>query len=400
MTASTPPIPAGLPERYSRRQDRYKERGGLIDVAEDASAFTDEGRFEDPARLAFFCLMFDQIHKEGVVGDVVELGVYKGKTAAILARNARRLGRTAWLMDTFTGFDAKDFAGIDAARGAQFEDTSLAAVRARVGDENTTFVQGFFPDTASQLPADGRYCLVHIDCDLYAPILSGLQYFYPRVVPGGFIIVHDYSSLSWDGAEKAVDVFFADKPESLVPMPDMAGSAVIRKQRGPDQSATWLQAKQRLAVGPWHSTDAGRLAHLLDVGWSAPEKWGVWGVGPSHTISVLPAEPQDADFYVDFDVNAFIVPGRPTLDVDVLIGGNPVTVWHFTEARNRDVRSVMVRRPATLPPQAPTVIELRPRSVLSPREIDPEQKGTRPLGVALHRVRLRQADPGGPVRAG
>ena len=102
---------------------------------------------------------------------------------------ARKLGRTAYILDTFTGFDPADVVGIDASVNAtDFRDTSLEAVRALVGEDNVRYVNGRFPQSAGQLPSGGRYCLVHIDCDLYAPILSALQYFYPRVVPGGFLI--------------------------------------------------------------------------------------------------------------------------------------------------------------------------------------------------------------------
>ena len=80
----------------------------------------------------FLSLAFDQIGKEQLPGDFAELGVYKGQTAAILARHARRLGRKAWLLDTFEGFDKKDFTGIDAGTSRMFDDTSLEAV-ARAG---------------------------------------------------------------------------------------------------------------------------------------------------------------------------------------------------------------------------------------------------------------------------
>jgi len=41
--------------------------------------------------------------------------------------------------------------------------------------------------------------------------------------------MHNYSSLYWDGAESAIDEFFADKPERLVPVPDKSGTVVVRK---------------------------------------------------------------------------------------------------------------------------------------------------------------------------
>jgi O-methyltransferase len=49
------------------------------------------------------------------------------------------------------------------------------------------------------------------------------------VVPGGFILAHDYNS--WPGARKAVEQFFRDKPEIPIPMPDKSGSALVLKLR-------------------------------------------------------------------------------------------------------------------------------------------------------------------------
>ena len=62
---------------------------------------------------------------------------------------------------------------------------------------------------------------------IYDPILAGLEFFYGRVVPGGFILVHDFNS--WPGARRAVREFFRNKPEVPVPLPDKSGSALITK---------------------------------------------------------------------------------------------------------------------------------------------------------------------------
>jgi hypothetical protein len=378
------PFGGTLPQRFSTQYARYRDRGGPLDIVADATAYAEQGVLPDRERFVFLSLAFDQIHKERLAGDIVELGVYKGQTATVLASNARRLGRTAWLMDTFTGFDEKDFIGSDAGRGSQFNDTSLEAVRARVGEANTRYIKGFFPETASQLPADGRYCLVHIDCDLYAPIFSALEYFYPRMVAGGFLIVHDYGSLEWEGAEKAVDVFFADKPECVVPMPDSAGSVVIRKQRDP--GGTWLQSKQLLEAGEWHATGHGQLASVLGEGWSRAEPWGVWGVGASHTIHVGPADPALSSFVIECDVHAAFPPACPEQQVDVMIDGTCVAVWSFTEAQNRAVRGIVVNRPPESRGQV--TIEFHPHTAFSARDINPASPDTRILGIALHRLKL------------
>lgn len=185
----------------------------------------------DLPRYYFFMLVCEQIVKEKIHGDLAELGVYKGNTAILLAHIARQLDTTAYLFDTYGGFSGRDLVGIDQDKrgGAQFNDTSLESVRSLVGEKNVKFIQGRFPDSLDQVPPDRKFSVVHIDCDLHAPFVAALEYFYPRLVSGGFMIMHDYSSRSWNGAEMAVDHFFADKQESVIPLPDKSGTAVVRK---------------------------------------------------------------------------------------------------------------------------------------------------------------------------
>ena len=60
------------------------------------------------ARIQNLERLAQRIEDEQIPGDVVECGVYKGGTAAILARQAThsKLPRTVWLVDTFQGMPA------------------------------------------------------------------------------------------------------------------------------------------------------------------------------------------------------------------------------------------------------------------------------------------------------
>jgi Macrocin-O-methyltransferase (TylF) len=82
-----------------------------------------------------------------------------------------------------------------------------------------------------EIPFDERFAFVQIDCDLYQPAKAALEYFYPRMSHGGLIVVHDLATGRWPGISQAVNEFLADKPESLVLMPDTSGSAAIVRQR-------------------------------------------------------------------------------------------------------------------------------------------------------------------------
>ncbi len=374
-----------IPQRFSAMYQRYLRLGGLIDVTEDARAYAGEGPLRDIERLMFLSLAFDQIHKEGLEGDFAELGVYQGSTAAVLARYARRLNRNLYLLDTYEGFDEQDFSGLDAGRQVSFADTSLAAVKARVGEDNTTYIKGYFPQTAERLPEDGRYCLVHIDTDLYAPIASGLDYFYPRMVPGGFLIIHDYGSLAWEGAEKAVDRFFADKPESVVHIPDSSGSAVVRRQRLPGQEPTWIAKRQTLVRNQWYPAANGQLSNLLTEGWSSPEDWGTWGVGAMHQITLRTDATAAEPACVDLDVHAFVWDATNGREFDVFANGILAQRTTFTTEQNFKTLSVEYIPTAG----GVLIVEIRPKTLAVPRDVNPSIQDTRTLGIALHRIRIR-----------
>jgi hypothetical protein len=222
---------AYVPDRYSANLATYIRRGGTDD-GECLQTFLQDNEPRncgDLPRYYFLRLVCDQLRKEGIFGDVAELGVYKGSTAFVLAQHARRIGSTAYLLDTFEGFPAEDLIGSDADKPLEFADTSLVTVKMLVGEANVVYLPGYFPETASRIPEKARFSLVHIDCDLYNPCRAALNYFYPRLVSGAFMVIHDYSSLYWDGIEEAVDRFFVDKPEKVILIPDKSGSAVIRK---------------------------------------------------------------------------------------------------------------------------------------------------------------------------
>lgn len=169
-------------------------------------------------------------------GDYAELGTYRGLTASILWRR-RAAGTTLYCFDTFAGFDARDLADDRLSQAMEtkaFRDTSLDIVRQQISggrDEGLVFRVGFFPDTFAGLE-DRRFRLVHIDMDLADPITSALETFWPRMVEGGIILVHDYRSERYPMAAEAVDAFFAARGLHAWPLNDRLGTAMIMRQRG------------------------------------------------------------------------------------------------------------------------------------------------------------------------
>ena len=183
----------------------------------------------DLARFYTIYLNVNQVLEDRVPGDFVELGVYKGNSAKLLASLGRRQNRHLYLFDTFTGFDSRDLRGMDSGTRNDFADTSLKTVQKLVGTEGVTYVPGFFPDSTSQIEMPERIAIAHIDCDLYEPMKAGLEWFYPRLSTGGILLLHDYSSGYWPGAKRAIDEFFEKRPEKPVLAADKSGTALIRR---------------------------------------------------------------------------------------------------------------------------------------------------------------------------
>ena len=204
----------------------------LISLSEKWIADNVENNAGDLPRLYALLLNVKQVLAESVPGDFAELGVYRGNSAAVLAHYARIHGRHLYLFDTFEGFDRRDLTGVDQGTQLQFTDTSLELVQRAVGTDNVRWIRGHFP---ASIPSDivgAQFSVVHLDCDLYEPMKAGLQFFFPRLSPGGLLIIHDYANPHWKGVKQAVDEFMSHVPERLVIVPDKSGTAIVRKSVG------------------------------------------------------------------------------------------------------------------------------------------------------------------------
>lgn len=191
-----------------------------------------EGRYRDKVRFYNLWFQIERLKTLKVKGDFAELGVYKGETAWMM--HQMDASRSLHLFDTFEGFDAKDLTNEkkkdERYTTDNFSDTSLYAVKDLFeGKSDIYFYQGYFPDTTKGLK-DKKYALVHLDADLYLPTIEGLKYFYPKMSPGGVIIIHDYNH-TWTGIKQSIDEFLTTIPESLVEVLDWQGSVMIIKNR-------------------------------------------------------------------------------------------------------------------------------------------------------------------------
>ena len=163
--------------------------------------------------------------ERNVEGDMAEVGVYTGEFCKLFNRYFPE--RKLYLFDTFSGFDSsRDL--VNEKDVDNFKDTSVDIVLEKMKKpENCIIRKGYFPDTAEGI--DGKFSLVSLDCDLYKPILAGLEFFYPRLVPGGYIFVHDFGSYHYEEVKTAVFEYCQANSAPIVPMVDRCLSVIISK---------------------------------------------------------------------------------------------------------------------------------------------------------------------------
>jgi O-methyltransferase len=184
----------------------------------------------DYIRLSTLELISHEINSKKLSGNVAELGVYKGKFARYI--NEYFPNRTLYLFDTFEGFDKRDTekeVKENFSTGAQdFSNTSVDTVLSIMPNKDVCKpIKGFFPESAKGF--DDTLVFVSLDADLYEPIYAGLIFFYPKLVKGGYIFVHDFNNDAYKGARKAVEQFCAEQQIGYLPLPDSGGTAIISK---------------------------------------------------------------------------------------------------------------------------------------------------------------------------
>ncbi len=155
--------------------------------------------------------------------DFAEFGVYEGASARLLCEAKGR--RDLHLFDTFDGLPRPSSDERRVFRTGHFR-SRLEAVRDAVKSFAGVHLHpGVFPSSTSRA-ASCRFAFVHLDVDLEDSTFDGLAFFYPRMLPGGIILTHDYSIIP--GVRRAFDRFLADKVERVIEFPTTQAMLVRR----------------------------------------------------------------------------------------------------------------------------------------------------------------------------
>lgn len=139
-------------------------------------------------------------------GGMAEVGVYRGGTLRFLANVCLDLGKECIGFDTFAGIPVWD--ECDFHRPGDFDDelATRDAVSKMLEDIScVNLVKGVFPNSAWNITDE--FCLVHLDGDQYQTTKDALEFFWPKMVDGGAIVLDDYQFANCPGVEMALKEF-------------------------------------------------------------------------------------------------------------------------------------------------------------------------------------------------
>ncbi len=144
--------------------------------------------------------------EDGVDGDLIETGVWRGG-ACIMMRGVLKAhgdtSRSVWVADSFEGLPKPNSAKYAADAGdTHFEWSGLQVGVEQVKhnfrrygllDDQVKFLVGWFKDTLPDAPID-KLAVARLDGDMYESTIQAIEVLYPKLQPGGFLIVDDFGT--------------------------------------------------------------------------------------------------------------------------------------------------------------------------------------------------------------
>jgi hypothetical protein len=188
------------------------------------------------------------VNRHRIPGDVVECGVWRGGSMQAAARTLLSVGDTSrdlHLFDTFDGMPPpteRDVRRSDERtaeellaeqtreRGpvwavATLEDVKEGFRQVPYPSERIHFVQGRVEETIPEA-APEQISILRLDTDWYESTRHELEHLYPRLSPGGVLLLDDYGY--WEGAREAVDEFLDQTGERLLLVRMASGRLAVK----------------------------------------------------------------------------------------------------------------------------------------------------------------------------
>lgn len=155
-------------------------------------------------RLNHLQVCVEDVLQRGVPGDFIETGVWRGGSCIFmrsLLKAYEVTDRTVWVADSFQGLPKPDVEHYPLDKKLDLTGRrELAVSRAEVArnfkrfgllDNQVQFLEGWFKDTLAAAPIK-QLAVLRLDGDLYQSTMEALVALYPKLIPGGYLIIDDY----------------------------------------------------------------------------------------------------------------------------------------------------------------------------------------------------------------
>ena len=155
-------------------------------------------------RLDNLHFVIEDVLANDVPGDLLEAGAWRGGATIFMRGVLAERGvtdRTVWVADSFEGLPPPDLEQYPEDKASKFHENEVLAVSLESVQENfrrydlldgqVKFLKGWFKDTLPDAPIE-QLAVLRLDADMYQSTTEGLEYLYPKLSPGGYVILDDY----------------------------------------------------------------------------------------------------------------------------------------------------------------------------------------------------------------
>ncbi len=145
--------------------------------------------------------------QEGVPGDFIETGVWRGGATIFMAGLNKwfNAGRRVYVADSFEGLPPPNAQKWPQDEGDNHHEYKFLAVseeqvkdnfkRYDLLDDSVVFIKGFFEESIPKANISGPLAILRLDGDMYGSTMTVLRELYDKVSPGGFVIIDDWNIL-------------------------------------------------------------------------------------------------------------------------------------------------------------------------------------------------------------
>lgn len=168
-------------------------------------------------------------------GDFVECGVNKGFLSSAIMHdlNWNGIGKTFWLLDTFSGLDTNGISSEENDPGAternrsHFESglytNNVEAVRQNFAEWNDVkLISGSVPDTLEKITSE-KIAFASIDMNSAPPEVAAMEFLWPRLVPGALVVFDDYAYFDCKTQYDGLNAFAAQRDTAIMSLPTGQG---------------------------------------------------------------------------------------------------------------------------------------------------------------------------------